>query len=122
MPVDKLALVGARRDVVATFPDGKEFAVQRFALGGARLYDKWLLNPNDDALLIELLQLAVPDATEADLNTLSVEEDIPRILAAALGKTRQLEAALKNVGSDDGSGALASPTAPSSRTTMTSTS
>lgn len=122
MSVDRIDLVGKRRDVVVVFPNDKEFTVQKFRLEGQLRLKRWQDNPHDTDELIALLQLAVPDATVGDLNTLSIDEDIPRILAAALGKTALVEAAIKNGWSGGGEAEPTPPSAPSSPTTPTSTS
>lgn len=123
MAVDRIDLVGMRREVVVVFPNDREFTVRKFRLEGQLRLKRWQENPHDADELIALLQLAVPEATVEDLNTLSVDEDIPRILAAALGKTAVVEEALKNGRSGVGVGEPAPPTsAPSNPTTMISTS
>lgn len=114
MAVDRIDLVGKRRDVVVVFPNEQEFRVEKFRLEGQLRLKRWQENPHDAAELIALLQLAVPDATVDDLNTLSIDEDIPRILAAAMGKTLLVEAALKNGWSDVVATPAASPSVPSS--------
>jgi hypothetical protein len=120
--VDRIDLVGKRRDVVVVFPNEKEFRVEKFRLAGQLKLKQWQENPHDADELIALLQLAVPEATVDDLNTLSVDEDIPRILAAAMGKTLIVEEALKNGLRGAGGAVPASPSPPSSPTTTPSTS
>jgi hypothetical protein len=120
--VDRIDLVGRRREVVVVFPNEKEFRVEKFRLEGQLRLKRWQENPHDSEELIALLRLAVPDATIDDLNTLSIEEDVPRILAAAMGKTLIVEEALKNGLRGAGEAVPASPSPPSSPTTTPSTS
>jgi hypothetical protein len=120
--VDRIDLVGRRREVVVVFPNEQEFRVEKFRLEGQLRLKRWQENPHDSEELIALLRLAVPDATIDDLNTLSIEEDVPRILAAAMGKTLIVEEALKNGLRGAGGAVPASPSPPSSPTTTPSTS
>lgn len=122
MSVDRIDLVGKRREVVVVFPNEREYRVEKFRLEGQLRLRRWQENPHDAEELVALLRLAVPDASIEDLNTLSIDEDVPRILAAALGKTLLWEAALKNGLSGAGEAVPAPPSAPSSQTIPNSTS
>jgi hypothetical protein len=120
MSVDRIDLVARRRDVVVVFPNEQEFRVEKFRLEGQLRLRRWQENPHDVDELIALLRLAVPDATAEDFNTLSIDEDVPRILAAAMGKTAVVEEALKNGGRGVGETVPAPPSRPSSPTMATS--
>jgi hypothetical protein len=120
MSAEKLDLVALRRPVAVVFPNGTEHAVAPFRLDGHLLLKRFQVTPDDAALLMDLLRLAVPDATDEDFNTLSLDEDVPRVLGVASGKIALVEAALKNGLS--GAGAEEAPSPPSSLTTVTSTS
>lgn len=87
-------------------PNGRELAVRPF---GAAEYELWAaIQAGRVELTIELLRRTLPDATEADLDTLT-----PRMIAAVLGhaqhKTELVLAALGN-----GGGEAAAPTSPPS--------
>lgn len=118
---DRIDLVALRRAITVVFPSGAEFEVAPFRLEGVRLLRQWQAQPDQLETLLQLLRLAVPSATEEDLNDLSVEEDVPRILAAATGKIQLMEAALKNGLSGAAPVEVAPPTPPSTPTTTTST-
>lgn len=96
MATEVIDLVALRKTVKIRFPNGVLFVVAPFRVNGVALLEQWKADPNNAALLMELLRLAVPDATDADFDTLSLDEDIPRVLAAAHGKTALMELALKN--------------------------
>lgn len=66
-------------------------------------------------LVLELLRKALPDATDADLDALSLDEDVARIIGAADGKAAIVEDALKN-GLSGGVSQMPPPTRPSSPT------
>lgn len=117
----RVDLVALRRPVEYQFPNEKWFRVEPFRGPGKALLAEWQRDPNNGQLLMELLRMAVPTATDDDFDSLSVDEDIPRVIAAADGKAALVEAALKNVPSD-GAFRVPSPTRPSSPTTTPPTS
>lgn len=114
-------LVALRRPVEHQFPNEKWFRIEPFRGPGKVLLEAYKQDPGNAELLLELLRLAVPTATEEDFNSLSLDEDVPRVLAAADGKAALMEAFLKNAISDGGL-STPSPTLPSSPTTTSSTS
>lgn len=97
----RVDLVALRRPVEYQFPNEKWFRIAPFRGPGKALLAEWQRNPTNAALLVELLRMAVPTATDEDFDSLSVDEDIPRVIAAADGKAALIEAALKNVPSGD---------------------
>jgi hypothetical protein len=118
----RVDLVSLRRPVEYQFPNEKWFRIEPFRGHGKAMLLQFREDPAGEAgLLMELLRLAVPTATDADFDSLSVDEDIPRVIAAADGKAAIMEAYLKNAGSDDAILAP-SPTLPSSPTTTSATS
>jgi hypothetical protein len=92
----RVDLVTLRRPVEVQFPNEKWFRIEPFRAHGKALQRAWEADPTNADLLVELLKLAAPDATDEDLATLSVDEDIPRVLAHADGKAALMEAYLKN--------------------------
>lgn len=112
-------LVSLRRKVEVQFPDDTWHLVEPLRGHGKALLRSFQLDPQNAEILLELLRLAVPDATDAQFDLLSPDEDVPRILAAADGKSALVEAFLKNVESD-GAALGPSPTQLSSPTTSSS--
>jgi hypothetical protein len=92
----RVDLVALRRPVEYQFPNEKWFRVEPFRGPGKALLARWKEDPGNGELLMDLLRMAVPTATDADFDELSVDEDIPRIIAAADGKAALVEIALKN--------------------------
>jgi hypothetical protein len=117
----RVDLVALRRPVEYQFPNERWFRIAPFRGPGKALLAAWQREPQNGQLLIELLRMAVPTATDEDFDTLSVDEDIPRVIAAADGKAALVEAALKN-GPSGGVFQMPSPTLPSSPTTSPPTS
>lgn len=117
----RVDLVALRRPVEYQFPNEKWFRIAPFRGPGKALLAAWQREPNNGGLLMELLRMAVPDATDEDFDSLSVDEDIPRVIAAADGKAALVEMALKN-GPSDGVSRMPSPTLPSNPTTSPPTS
>jgi hypothetical protein len=112
----RVDLVALRRPVEYQFPNEKWFRIVPFRGPGKALLAEWQRDPTNGGLLMELLRMAAPDATDADFDSLSVDEDVPRVIAAADGKAALVEAALKNAVSD-GARRVPSPTPPSVTTT-----
>lgn len=118
----RVDLVALRRPVEVQFPDGQWFPVEPFRGPGKALLRRWQDEPTNGALLMELLHMAVPGATDADFDTLSVDEDVPRVIATADGKAALIELARKN-GLSGGARKVPSPppsTTPHSNPTTTS--
>lgn len=92
----RVDLVTLRRPVEVRFPNEKWYRVEPFRAHGKALLRAWEADPANSDLLVELLKLAAPDATDEDLASLSVDEDIPRLLSHADGKAALMEAYLKN--------------------------
>lgn len=101
-----LDLPKLRRKVKARFPNDKLFDIAPFT-GDAQLLLEKYRNAEQEGLTTlekwelvqQLLRLAVPDATDADLGTLAIE-DWTEILTAANGATLLVEATRKNGDSD----------------------
>jgi len=92
----RVDLVSLRRPVEYQFPNEKWFRVEPFRGPGKALLAQWKDDTSNGELLMDLLRMAVPTATDADFDELSVDEDIPRIIAAADGKAALVEITLKN--------------------------
>jgi hypothetical protein len=71
--------------------------------------------------LVGLLRSAIPELTDDDVDALSIDEDLPRIIGAADGKAAIVEDALKN-GVSGGAFQVPSPTRPSPLTIPSPTS
>src|SRR5574338_148988 len=120
--VEELDLVGLRRPCYVTLEaTGRRVALRFFKHEQKKLYRQWQQEPNNAALLLELLRYAIPDVTDDELNDLSLDEDIPRILGKVDGKSVMVEIALKN-GVSGGAPLTPPPTPASSPTTATPTS
>lgn len=120
--VEELDLVGLRRPCYITLEaTGRRVALRFFKHEQKKLYRQWQAEPNNAVLLIELLRYAIPDVTEEELNDLSLDEDIPRILGKVDGKSVMVEMALKN-GVSGGGHLTPPPTPDSPPTTETRTS
>lgn len=97
--MDRLDLVALRRPVEVVLPDGSVHTIAPFRGPGIALLRQW--EREEDPLiragcLSELLQLALPTATEEQLDDTG-PEDWSRIVASAAGKAEIVEAVLKNV-------------------------
>lgn len=118
----RVDLVALRRPIEYQFPNEKVFRIEPFRAHGKALLRAFRENPEGNlGLVLELLRLAVPGATDEDFDELSADEDVWRVLAAADGKAAQMEEFLKN-GLSDGVLRAPSPTPPSAPTTSSSTS
>lgn len=116
--VKELDLVALRRPCVVTLPGtGRRVAVRFFRLEQKQLYRRLQDDPNNVALLVELLRAAIPDVTDEELNDFT-DEDIVRVIATADGKSAFMEDAIKNLPSD-GVLPAPSPTPPSPPPTPT---
>jgi hypothetical protein len=117
----RVDLVSLRRPVEFQFPNDKWFVIEPFRGPGKAMLLTLRRDPEANVgLVMELLRLAVPSATDEDFDSLSTDEDVWRVIAAADGKAAQMEAFLKNAVSD-GAYRVPSPTPPSSLTTTSST-
>jgi hypothetical protein len=119
---DELDLVALRRPCYVTLPlTGRRVAIRFFKAEQKQLYKQWMLEPNNADLLLALLRHAIPDLTDEELDDLSIDEDIPRIIGKANGKSAMMEQALKN-GVSGGESPAPSPTPASVPTTKSRTS
>jgi hypothetical protein len=119
--VEELDLVALRRPCYITLEaTGRRVALRFFKHEQKQIYRRWKADPNNAALLIELLRFAIPNVTDEELDDLSLDEDIARILGKADGKSVMVEAALKN-GVSDGESQAPSPIQDSVPTTPTRT-
>lgn len=114
-------LVALRRKVEVQFPNDRWHTVEPFRGHGKALLRSFQEDPSQLDVLLELLRLAVPSASDEEIDMLSHGEDIPRIIATADGKAALVEEFLKNAGSDVGE-VPTSPIPPSPPTTTSSTS
>jgi hypothetical protein len=122
MATDELDLVALRRPCFFRLPGSDRRAALRFYRAPEKkMLEAWQADPNNSTLLLGLLRAAIPDITDEELNDLSVDEDIPRIIAKANGKAAIMELMLKNAESG-GMIPVPSPTPPSTPTTTSSTS
>lgn len=95
---ENLDLVAVRRKRTVTFPNDKQFPIVPFRGKAQALlaaYRKEKDPGKRGQMLIDLLRDAVPDATEDDWASVSVE-DWGHILAAANGAAELVAMALKN--------------------------
>lgn len=102
-------------------PHDRWFQIVPFRGPGKALLRQWEQDPGNAALLMELLHMAVPSATDTDFDALSLDEDVPRVIAAADGKAALVEFALKN-GNSGGVLVAPSPSTGSSPMTKSRTS
>lgn len=117
MATDELDLIALRRPCFVTIPlTGRRVALRFFRAEEKKQYSAWLADPNNATLLVGLLRAAIPDITDEELDDLSLDEDVPRIVVKANGKAVMLETVLKN-GLSDGAPQPPSPTLPSTPTT-----
>lgn len=110
MALDLVALEAPLEPV--RFPNGHEFAVREF---GPAEYELWsAIQAGQPELTVTLLQRCVPDATDADIETLS-----PRMIAAVIAHAQhKLELMLAVLGNGQG-GAAAAPASPPSAPSAT---
>jgi hypothetical protein len=118
---EELDLVALRRPCYVTLPlTERRVAIRFFRAEQKQIYKQWMTEPNNAALLLALLRYAIPDITDEELDDLSIDEDIPRIVGKANGKAALMEEALKN-GVSDGVFQAPSPIRASTQTTKSPT-
>jgi hypothetical protein len=119
---DELDLVALRRPCYVILPlTERRVAIRFFRAEQKQIYKQWMAEPNNPEPLLALLRHAIPGLTDAELDDLSLDEDIPRIIGKANGKAALVEVALKN-GVSDGVSLAPSPTPASPPTTTSPTS
>lgn len=100
----EIDLVALRRRYSFLFPNGSRHVVEPFRGPGQALLLKYRETPSDNIrerflLAKQLMEAAVPTASQDDLDSLAIE-DWAHIIAAANGATAMLEDVRKNEFSD----------------------
>jgi hypothetical protein len=116
---DTLDLVALRRPVTVVLPSGVRVPVAPYRGHGIALLRQYRQETDTllrAAQLTELLHLAIPTATDEDLDDTG-PEDWGRIVASAAGKLELVEIALKNGLSDGVPEPAPSPSTDSTTTT-----